>query len=958
MTEWRIASMGSVRGFASCGEDVVSVRLGKSTTTTSGSLELRVEDGKFGDSEDSFLFAYCAIDPTAQNFKLRAKVSAQGYCIAPDQQSGFGIVVSDTDVAETSRSRHRNHVLLGCFGRERTLGLRAVWGYASPAADKGDEGRHVDSSRKLTLDCDDPFAGATFVCSLEKTDAGLIAAIDDEVCQIAGCDFLMAQNPQALYVGFAAARNVDMTVSDIVLEVSEGVASHTSEGELVDTPSWYPFAPSVLEVECKSVRVEDAVLQVHPAGTEQGDGSTEAPLSLEAAIRRAGPGCRIVLADGFYEASTPIIVPPGQNGTCQKPIELVAEHPRACAIDGAHLPKGSPLFVLAGNNWHISGLIFLASPLSGLIVMGNFNRIENCEALGNGDTGILVISRPDARRGAWPQGNYIVDCESHDNCDEYSSNADGFGAKLRVGRGNVFYRCTAYRNVDDGFDLYTKSLFDPTEPVELDSCIAFENGRVLPTGDGGSRRQGSGFKLGGESQPVEHEAWNSVAYANKASGFTANSNPACHLFYCSARANGTSYRHNYALMGQWARGPISMPPRFCNLDIAQSTKTALAHFGAQVKPGGGMAFDCLHRIHAKQGADFDRNKNVLFVISTIGGGGAEHVTCRLATQMSAAYNTGIIYFANNKIAYPVGERVALIDASFNSKPEATLVRKAIRYVRASIYSVFSLLRAVRKYDIDTSISMLGPPNRLNSIFGAKRTIVSERNDPSCKPPKLFKQIKASCRRADFAVFQSKKVQGMFDEGVRLKSCVIANPIELDCSAGPVRKKKIVSVGRLHPQKNHRLLLHAFALFHESHPEHHLHVYGEGWMLEELEALAESLGVAEYAHFEGFCENVQEEISDAEQFVLSSDFEGLSNALLEAMLMGIPCISTACTGSDELITDGVDGLLVPLGDAHALREAMCRLADDADLRSRIADNAMNRAFEFSPENIGRKWERII
>ena len=112
------------------------------------------------------------------------------------------------------------------------------------------------------------------------------------------------------------------------------------------------------------------------------------------------------------------------------------------------------------------------------------------------------------------------------------------------------------------------------------------------------------------------------------------------------------------------------------------------------------------------------------------------------------------------------------------------------------------------------------------------------------------------------------------------------------------------------------------------------------------------------HLEGFRTDIHEAIRDAEMFVLSSDFEGQSNALIEAMLMGIACISTACTGSDELIHDGVDGLLVPVGDAQALARAMCRLDGDPTLRASIERNAMQRAWEFSTENIVRKWERIL
>jgi glycosyltransferase involved in cell wall biosynthesis len=94
------------------------------------------------------------------------------------------------------------------------------------------------------------------------------------------------------------------------------------------------------------------------------------------------------------------------------------------------------------------------------------------------------------------------------------------------------------------------------------------------------------------------------------------------------------------------------------------------------------------------------------------------------------------------------------------------------------------------------------------------------------------------------------------------------------------------------------------------------------------------------------------------FVLSSDYEGMSNALIEAMMMGLPCISTACTGSDELIEDGVSGLLVPLGDEDALAEAMGCLADDPALRSSLSEGARLRSLDFALEDVIRAWERIL
>ena len=91
------------------------------------------------------------------------------------------------------------------------------------------------------------------------------------------------------------------------------------------------------------------------------------------------------------------------------------------------------------------------------------------------------------------------------------------------------------------------------------------------------------------------------------------------------------------------------------------------------------------------------------------------------------------------------------------------------------------------------------------------------------------------------------------------------------------------MGRLVPQKNHKFLIKAFSLFHKIHTEYHLNIYGIGPLLDELQNLVKKLNLVEYIHFKGFFEEIHEQIKDAEQFILSSDFEGMPNALLEAMM---------------------------------------------------------------------------
>ena len=193
----------------------------------------------------------------------------------------------------------------------------------------------------------------------------------------------------------------------------------------------------------------------------------------------------------------------------------------------------------------------------------------------------------------------------------------------------------------------------------------------------------------------------------------------------------------------------------------------------------------------------------------------------------------------------------------------------------------------------------------------------------------------------------------------IKSKIIQNPVNVKCLADDTNiKKKIVAVGRLVPQKNHQLLIKAFSIFQKLHKEYHLYIYGSGDLLDELKILTIQKDVKNFVHFEGFCQDVHEKIKDAEQFILSSDYEGMPNALMEAMMMGLPCISTNYNGVRDIIFDGINGLLVPLGDVSSLGRAMCRLSDDEKLQKKLRRGARLKSEEWKTERIVKKWEELF
>ena len=187
--------------------------------------------------------------------------------------------------------------------------------------------------------------------------------------------------------------------------------------------------------------------------------------------------------------------------------------------------------------------------------------------------------------------------------------------------------------------------------------------------------------------------------------------------------------------------------------------------------------------------------------------------------------------------------------------------------------------------------------------------------------------------------------------------VVPNPVFVDCLATG-GSKRIVTVGRRHPQKNHSLLIKAFAIFVRNHPDYTLHIYGKYAGDDALQPLIERLSLTDKVFLEGYQAPIHPLITDAEQFILSSDYEGTPNALLEAMMMGLPCITTAFEGSRELLGDDAPCLVTPPGDEIALAEAMARLSEDPALRERLSKRGMQFTQAFTLDKIIPKWIEVL
>ncbi len=198
----------------------------------------------------------------------------------------------------------------------------------------------------------------------------------------------------------------------------------------------------------------------------------------------------------------------------------------------------------------------------------------------------------------------------------------------------------------------------------------------------------------------------------------------------------------------------------------------------------------------------------------------------------------------------------------------------------------------------------------------------------------------------------------FPPHIRNKGVVIPNPLREglpDVWSGE-RERKIAVVGRLEPQKNHAMLIRAFAGFVKKFPEYELCIFGKGGLEQELKHMAKDLGIGEKVSFPGFRKNVLEIIRSYRMFVLSSDYEGIPNSLMEAMALGIPCIATDCPigGPGLCIKDGENGILIPVGAYRELQTAMEKIAGNESLAKELGKNAEEIRKRFSVEEVGRAW----
>ncbi len=212
-----------------------------------------------------------------------------------------------------------------------------------------------------------------------------------------------------------------------------------------------------------------------------------------------------------------------------------------------------------------------------------------------------------------------------------------------------------------------------------------------------------------------------------------------------------------------------------------------------------------------------------------------------------------------------------------------------------------------------------------------------------------------------SVVQTQGAKDYFPPEVQKNMVIIPNPVKMDLPEPYVgkRTKTVVNYCRLTAQKNLGLLIDAFSDFHKTHPEYQLHIYGEGELRQELVEKIQEMGLSHCAAISNFDAHIHEKIVDAGMYVSTSDWEGFPNSLLEALSIGLPCISTDCDfGPRDLIENNVNGILIPMNDRQALYEAMCRIAEEEAFAKQLGEAAIKTREIYSADKIGQEWLRLL
>lgn len=345
----------------------------------------------------------------------------------------------------------------------------------------------------------------------------------------------------------------------------------------------------------------------------------------------------------------------------------------------------------------------------------------------------------------------------------------------------------------------------------------------------------------------------------------------------------------------------------------------------------------------------------------LSSGGAERVLSILSEPFASHYDE-VVYLTWIDVPdfYTIDARIKRVCVerecgSKNIMKKALWFRSFIKREKPTV-----VLSFLAPFNVMISFALIGVNTKL---------IVAERNDPRCVMNGLVQRNlrKAAYMMVDGILEQTENNKKYFTGSLSRKTDVIYNPMIMkDTYLGKAlcteKQRRIVSVARLKKQKNPEMQLKAFKLFLEMHPDYTMTMYGDGDYRYHVESMVKELGLEGKVLLPGAVKDVWDEIVNAECFVMTSWYEGMPNALLEAMCLGLPCVSTKVSGAVDLIESGKNGILIGLDDHKAMAQAMSEVCDDKALSSSLGSEAVKLYEKLKLEVISKQWldyiDRII
>lgn len=354
-----------------------------------------------------------------------------------------------------------------------------------------------------------------------------------------------------------------------------------------------------------------------------------------------------------------------------------------------------------------------------------------------------------------------------------------------------------------------------------------------------------------------------------------------------------------------------------------------------------------------------KNKQkIIFITNVLGNGGAGRVMATIANYLACEkYEVDILSFLDNYETYDIHNEIK--NKVIYCKSKNSLLKKIERIIR---------LRKIIKDNKDAIIISFEYFVNMQTIvatLGLKnKVIISERNDPSQQRNKfiLDKMRGFLYNFANILVCQTEDAKNYFSKKVQRKSTIILNPImpNLPERFTGIRKKEIVTFCRIEAQKNLKMMIDAFVLLNKEYPEYTLSIYGDGSKKQELIEYVRNIGYIEKVNFYSFTDNIHSKIVDKAMFVSSSNYEGISNSMIEALGIGLPSVLTDCPcgGARMIVKDEKNGLLIPVGDTIRLYKGMKKIIEDKEFAEKISKNAEKIKETLSQEKICKEWMGLL